>query len=154
MIKSHSARSYDLGADLPYVNYTGGSNSSNLMAKRPASNNNVGSVPTKRVRTASRQRIVSPFGCATAGSLPVTSKTDASSGDTGSFQDEQSSLHGGSAVPKGTEVDSSGNFEKQLPYDMAETSGKPKKKKKTHLVVCDISISLTCFLRKNSCHQC
>lgn len=142
-MKSHSARSYDLGDDLPYVNYTGGSNSSSLMAKRPASNINVGSVPTRRVRTASRQRIVSPFGCATAGNLPVPSKTDASSGDTSSFQDEQSSLHGGSAVQKGTEVESSGNFEKQLPYDMPETSGKPKKKKKTHLVVCNISISLT-----------
>jgi hypothetical protein len=41
-------------------------------------------------------------------------------------------LHGGSAVQKGTEVESSVNFEKLLPYDMAETSGKPKKKKKTH----------------------
>ncbi|KAL1190588.1 Chromatin modification-related protein EAF1 A [Cardamine amara subsp. amara] len=133
LMKSHSARSYDLGGDLPYVNYIGGSNSSNLMAKRPTSNTNVGSVPTRRVRTASRQRIVSPFGCATAGSVPVPLKTDASSGDTSSFQDEQSSLHGGSAVQKGTEVESSRNFEKQLPYDMAETSGKPKKKKKTHL---------------------
>ncbi|CAA7045810.1 unnamed protein product [Microthlaspi erraticum] len=133
LMKSHSARSYDIGADLPYVNYTGGSNSSNLMARRPANNMNAGSVPTRRVRTASRQRVVSPFGCATAGSLPGPSKTDASSGDTSSFQDEQSSLHGGSAVQKGTEVESRGNFEKQLPYDMAETSGKPKKKKKTHL---------------------
>ncbi|KAG2266155.1 hypothetical protein Bca52824_073234 [Brassica carinata] len=124
LMKSHSARSYDLGADLPYVNYTDGFNSSNLMAKRAANNINVGSVPTRRVRTASRPRIVS---------LPVLSKTDASSGDTSSFHDEQSSLHGGSAVQKGTEVESSGNFEKQLSYDMAETSGKPKKKKKTHL---------------------
>ncbi|XP_018491661.1 chromatin modification-related protein EAF1 B isoform X2 [Raphanus sativus] len=119
LMKSHSARSYDLGADLPYANYTDGFNSSNLMAKRA-----VGSVPTRRVRTASRPRIVS---------LPVPSKTDASSGDTSSFQDEQSSLHGGSAIQKGTEVESSGNFEKQFSYDMAETSGKPKKKKKTHL---------------------
>ncbi|CAN7012010.1 hypothetical protein IGI04_012289 [Brassica rapa subsp. trilocularis] len=130
LMKSHSARSYDLGAD--YVNYTGGSNSSNLMAKRPGSNINAGSVPT-RVRTASRPRIVGSFGYATAGSLPVPSKTDASSGDTSSFQDEQSSLPGGSAFQKGTEVESSGTFEKQLPYDMAETSGKPKKKKKIHL---------------------
>ncbi|XP_048607050.1 chromatin modification-related protein EAF1 A isoform X1 [Brassica napus] len=130
LMKSHSARSYDLGAD--YVNYTGGSNSSNLMARRPGSNINAGSVPT-RVRTASRPRIVGSFGYATAGSLPVPSKTDASSGDTGSFQDEQSSLPGGSAFQKGTEVESSGTFEKQLPYDMAETSGKPKKKKKIHL---------------------
>lgn len=132
LMKSHSARSYDLGDDLPYVNNTGGSNSSSLMAKRPDSNINAGSVPTRRVRTASRQRVVSPFGCATTGNLPVPSKTDASSGDTSSFQDEYSSLHGGSAVQKGTEVESSVNFEKLLPYDMAETSGRPKKKKKTH----------------------
>ncbi|CAH2052616.1 unnamed protein product [Thlaspi arvense] len=132
LMKSHSARSYDLGSDLPYANYTVGSNSSNLMAKRPASNITAGSVPTRRVRTASRQRIVSPFGGATSGGLPVPSKTDGSSGDTSSFQDEQSSLHGGNFVQKGTEVESSGNFEKQLPYDMAETSEKPKKKKKTH----------------------
>ncbi|KAJ0234637.1 Chromatin modification-related protein EAF1 B [Hirschfeldia incana] len=124
LMKSHSARSYDLGADSPYVNYRDGFNSSNLMAKRAANNINGGSVPTRRVRTASRPRIAS---------LPVPSKTDASSGDTSSFQDEQSSLLGGSAVQKGTEVESSGNFEKQFSYDIAETSGKPKKKKKTHL---------------------
>lgn len=126
-MKYHSARSYDLGADLSYGGYN------TLMGKRPASNINVGSVPMKRMRTASRQKIVSPFGCGTVGSLPVPSKTDASSGDTSSFQDDQSSLNGGSAVQKGTEVESSANFEKQLPYDMAETSGKPKKKK-VHLV--------------------
>uniref|UniRef100_A0A1J3IMR6 Myb-like domain-containing protein n=1 Tax=Noccaea caerulescens TaxID=107243 RepID=A0A1J3IMR6_NOCCA len=122
-MKYHSSQSYDL----PYGSYTGGSNP--LMGKRPASNLNVGSAPMKRMRTASRQRIVSPFGCDAVGNLPVPSKTDASSGDTSSFQDEQSSLNGGSAFQKGIEVDSSGNFEKQLPYDMAETSGKPKKKK-------------------------
>lgn len=126
-MKYHSARSYDVGADLPYGSYTGGSTA--LMGKRPASNLNVGSVPSKRMRTVSRQRGMSYFGCGTVGTLPVPSKTDASSGDTSSYQDEQSSLNGGSAVQKGTEVESSGNFEKQLPYDMAETSGKPKKKK-------------------------
>ncbi|CAN8268564.1 unnamed protein product [Cochlearia groenlandica] len=130
LMKSQSARSYDLGADLPYINYTGGSNSSNMMAKRP-SNINASSVPTKRVRTAPRQRM-SPFGCAT-GILPVPLKTEASSGDTSSFQDEQSSLNGGSAIQIGIEVESSRNFEKQIPYDMADTSGKPKKKKKRHL---------------------
>lgn len=149
-MKSHSARSYDLGDDLPYVNNTGGSNSSSLIVKRPDSNINAGSVPTRRVRTASRHRVVSPFGCATTGNLPVPSKTDASSGDTSSFQDEYSSLHGGSAVQKGTEVESSVNFEKLLPYDMAETSGRPKKKKKTHQVVRNISISLT--IAENSCY--
>ncbi|XP_010527243.1 PREDICTED: chromatin modification-related protein EAF1 B-like isoform X2 [Tarenaya hassleriana] len=127
-------KSYDIGADLPCGSYTGASNQPTLMGKRPASNINVGSVPTKRMRTASRQRIISPFGGATAGNLPVPSKTDASSGDTDSFQDEQSSLHGGSGVQKGTEVESTGNFERRLPYDLAETFGKSKKKKKAHLV--------------------
>ncbi|KAF8088527.1 hypothetical protein N665_0538s0025 [Sinapis alba] len=98
-MKYHSARSYDHG-------------SNQLMDKRPASNLNVGSVLMKRIRTASRHRIVSGD----------------TSGDTSSFQDEQSSLNGGSAVQKGTEVESRHNFEKQLPYDMAETSEKPKKK--------------------------
>lgn len=109
-MKYHSARSYDHGADLPHGSYTGRSNP--LMDKRPASNLNVGSVLMKRNRTASRHRIVSGD----------------TSGDTSSFQDEQSSLNGGSAVQKGTEVESSRNFEKQLPYDMAETSDKPKNK--------------------------
>lgn len=127
-MKYHSARSYDHGADLPYGSYTGGSN--HLMDKRPASNLNVGSVLMKRIRTASRHRIVSGD----------------TSGDTSSFQDEQSSLPGGSTFQKCTEVESSGTFEKQLPYDMAETSGKPKKKKKIHLVVCYMSIS--CFFAK------
>lgn len=113
-MKYHSGRSYDHGADLPHSSYTGGSNP--LMDKRPASNLNAGSVLMKRIRTASRHRIVSGD----------------TSGDTSSFQEEQSSLNGGSAVQKGTEVESSRNFEKQLPYDMAETSEKPKKK--VHLV--------------------
>ncbi|KAG2322896.1 hypothetical protein Bca52824_016109 [Brassica carinata] len=109
-MKYHSARSYDHGADLPHCGYTGGSNP--LMDKRPASNLNAVSVLMKRIRTASRHRIVSGD----------------TSGDTSSFQDEQSNLNGGSAVQKGIEVESSRNFEKQLPYDMAETSEKPKKK--------------------------
>ncbi|XP_019059011.1 PREDICTED: chromatin modification-related protein EAF1 B-like isoform X2 [Tarenaya hassleriana] len=131
LMKSHSARLYDIGADLPYGSYAGGSSQPTVMGKRPASNINVGSVPTKRMRTASRQRMISPFGSVTAGTLQVPLKTD--SGDTSSFQDEESSLHGGSMVQKGAEVESSGNFERQLAYDMAETSGKPKKKKKVHL---------------------
>ncbi|CAH8361056.1 unnamed protein product [Eruca vesicaria subsp. sativa] len=109
-MKYHSARSYDHGADLPHGSYTGVSNP--LMGNKLASNLNTGSVLMKRIRTASRHTTVSGD----------------TSGDTSSFQDEQSSLNGGSAVQKGTEVESSRNFEKQLPCDMAETSEKPKKK--------------------------
>ncbi|CAH8378414.1 unnamed protein product [Eruca vesicaria subsp. sativa] len=109
-MKYHSARSYDHGADLPHGSYTGGSNP--LMGNKLASNLNAGSVLMKRIRTASKHTTVSGD----------------TSANTGSFQDEQSSLNGGSAVQKGTEVESSRNFEKQLPCDMAETSEKPKKK--------------------------
>jgi hypothetical protein len=136
LTKSPSARSYDLGTDSPYGHCTTGPQQNVLMGKRPASNLNAGSIPTKRMRTASRQRFTSPFTAGTAGVLlqaPV--KTDASSGDTNSFQDDQSILHGGSQIQKSVEVQSAAHFERQLPYDYAETSTKPKKKKKAkHLV--------------------
>ncbi|XP_028806296.1 chromatin modification-related protein EAF1 B isoform X2 [Neltuma alba] len=129
MMKSYPPRSCEFGADLPYGNYTTGFQPSMLLGKRPASLN-VGPIPPKRVRTASRQRVVSPF---TAG-VPVTVqpqvKTDASSGDTNSFQDDQSTLHCGSQIQRNVEVESMGEFDRPLPYDCAETSVKTKKKKK------------------------
>ncbi|CAK7333927.1 unnamed protein product [Dovyalis caffra] len=129
--KSPSARSYDLGTDSPYGHCTTGPQQNVFMGKRPASNLNVGSIPTKRMRTASRQRFISPFTAGTTGVLlPAPVKTDASSGDTSSFQDDQSTLHGGSQIQKSMEVESAADFERQLPYDYAETSTKPKKKKK------------------------
>ncbi|XP_011024664.1 PREDICTED: uncharacterized protein LOC105125769 isoform X3 [Populus euphratica] len=131
LTRSPSARCYDLGTDSPYGHCTTGPQQNVLMGKRPASNLNAGSIPTKRMRTASRQRFISPFTTGTAGVLlqaPV--KTDASSGDTNSFQDDQSILHGGSQIQKSVEVESAAHFERQLPYDYAETSTKPKKKKK------------------------
>lgn len=104
-----------------------------LLAKRPGGSLNV-SIPTKRVRTASR-RVISPFSAGASGFIQVPNKTDASSGDTNSFQDDQSTLHGGSLVPNSLEVDSLGDFEKQLPFDPVEVSIKHKKKKKAkHLV--------------------
>ncbi|KAL5794794.1 hypothetical protein ACOSP7_003388 [Xanthoceras sorbifolium] len=129
-MKSYTAKSYELGADIPYGHGTMGSQQSTLMVKRPANNLNVGSIPTKRMRTASRQRVISPFNAAAAGSLHAPAKTDASSGDTSSFQDDQSTLHGGSQIQKSVEVESVGDFEKQLTYDCAETSTKSKKTKK------------------------
>ncbi|KAI5566030.1 hypothetical protein BDE02_14G159800 [Populus trichocarpa] len=129
--KSPSARSYDLATDSPYGHCTTGPQQNVLKGKRPANNLNTGSIPTKRMRTASRQRFTSPFTAGTTGVLPqAPMKTDASSGDTNSFQDDQSTLHGGSQIQKSVEVESAADFERQLPYDYAETSAKLKKKKK------------------------
>ncbi|KAL0390252.1 UNVERIFIED_CONTAM: Chromatin modification-related protein EAF1 B [Sesamum calycinum] len=100
-----------------------------LLVKRPGGSLNV-SIPTKRVRTASR-RVISPFSAGASGCVQVPNKTDASSGDTNSFQDDQSTLHGGSHVPNSLEVESVGDFEKQLPFDAGEVSIKHKKKKKS-----------------------
>ncbi|TYG45250.1 hypothetical protein ES288_D11G159100v1 [Gossypium darwinii] len=127
-MKSYPARPYEMDADLPYGSCA---QQSVLIGKRPGSSLNVGPIPTKRVRTGSRQRVISPFGsAAAAGGLQAPMKTDASSGDTNSFQDDQSTLHGGFPMQKSNEVESIGDFERQLPYDCAETPTKPKKKKK------------------------
>ncbi|KAL2488179.1 Chromatin modification-related protein EAF1 B [Forsythia ovata] len=99
-----------------------------LLAKRPGSTLNV-SIPTKRVRTASR-RVISPFSAGTSGGVQISNKTDASSGDTDSFQDDLSTLRGGSLVPNSLEVESVGEFEKQLPFESVKILTKPKKKKK------------------------
>ncbi|XP_015892402.3 chromatin modification-related protein EAF1 B isoform X2 [Ziziphus jujuba] len=128
-IKSYTVRSYETGIDFPYGNCTAATQQSMLPGKRPGSLN-VGPALPKRMRTASRPRILSPFSGAATGSAQVQMKTDASSGDTNSFQDDQSTLHGGSQFQKSVEVESVGDFDKQLPYDCAETSVKPKKKKK------------------------
>ncbi|KAL5562108.1 hypothetical protein UlMin_031855 [Ulmus minor] len=121
-------RPFDGGLDVPYGHCITVPQQSMLMGKRPASLN-VGSIPTKRVRTANRQRILSPFGGPANASLQVQMKADASSGDTNSFQDDQSTLQVGSQFQKSVEVESVADFDKQLPYDSAETSMKPKKKK-------------------------
>ncbi|WCJ38058.1 Helicase/SANT-associated DNA binding protein [Euphorbia peplus] len=127
LMKTNSLRSYELG-ELTYGHYAAASQQNSLLGKRPASNLHVGSIPTKRIRSAaSRQRFMSPSN---AGAALTPAKADASSGDTNSFQDDQSTLHGGSQIQKSIEVESIGDFEKQLPYDSAETTTKPKKKKK------------------------
>nr|XP_043619256.1 chromatin modification-related protein EAF1 B-like isoform X2 [Erigeron canadensis] len=128
----YGPRSYEMGGDLPYmppVERTVGIQPSVLSGKRYGSNLNVG-IPTKRVRTASRQRIISPFNVGTSGHIQVPNRTDASSGDNNSFQDEQSILHGGSQMPNNMEVESVGDYEKQLHFDSMEVSNRPKKKKK------------------------
>ncbi|KAK8611734.1 hypothetical protein V6N13_131777 [Hibiscus sabdariffa] len=125
--KSCPARHYKMAADLPYGNCA---QSSMVMGKRPANNLNGGSFPMKRVHTVSRQRVLSPFSSAAAGGLQALAQTDASSGDTNSFQDDQSTLHGGLRTQNSLEVESIRDFERQLPYDCAGTPTKPKKKKK------------------------
>ncbi|CAI0426598.1 unnamed protein product [Linum tenue] len=124
-LKSFPSRSYEVGTDVPYG--TVGSQNT-LMGKRPASN--LGPIPPKRMRTASRQRVISPFSTGVPAGPSAPAKTDASSGDTSSFQDDQSTLHGGSQIQKGMEVDSVGEFEKHLSYDCSDITTKPKKKKK------------------------
>ncbi|GAU18248.1 hypothetical protein TSUD_175900 [Trifolium subterraneum] len=131
-MNSYTHRSNEIGTDMPYAHYSTGAHPSTLFGNRPA-NLNVGTI-TKRTRTASRQRVVSPFSVV-AGTAQVLAKMDAaSSGDTNSFQDDQSTLHGGSQLQKSMEVESVGDFEKQLPYDCGETSVKPKKKKPKNMV--------------------
>ncbi|XP_038877294.1 chromatin modification-related protein EAF1 B-like [Benincasa hispida] len=124
-IKSYTGRQYEMGTDLPYGRGANGTQQSMLIGKRPASLN-VGPIPTKKMRTASRQRVVSPFSGGAALVLHGQAKTDASSGDTNSFQDDQSTLRGGSQLQKSMEVESVGDVQ----YDSAETSVKYKKKKK------------------------
>ena len=132
-LKSYTSRPSDPGTDLPYVHYSTGTQSSMIFGKRPASLN-VGSIPTKRMRTASRHRVVSPFTVST-GTLQTQAKTDASSGDTNSCPDDHSNLHVGALIQKSMEVESVRDFEKQLSYDCAETSIKTKKRKKSKNLV-------------------
>ncbi|QCE11560.1 E1A-binding protein [Vigna unguiculata] len=130
-MKSYTPKPSEIGTDLPYGHYSTGAQPSILLGKRPSSLN-VGTIPTKRMRTASRQRVVSPFAVV-SGTLQAQAKTDASSGDTNSFPDDQSTLHVGPQIQKSVEVESVGEFEKQLPYDCGETSVKTKKKKPKNL---------------------
>lgn len=141
-MKLYAGRPYEVGVEVPYGHGIMGSQQSSLIAKRPTSNLNVGSIPTKRIRTASRQRVISPFNATPTGSLQAPTKTDASSGDTNSFQDELSTLHGGLQIQKSVEVESVADFERQLTYDSAETSAKHRKKKKAKHMVHDFYIKI------------
>ncbi|KZV17693.1 hypothetical protein F511_20642, partial [Dorcoceras hygrometricum] len=134
LARAYGARSFDVDSALLAVQYTDSNvlrQPSALMLKRPCSSLNV-SIPTKRVRTASR-RVMSPFSAGTSGCILGPNKTDASSGDTSSFQDDQSTLHGGSLVPNSLESELGGEFGKQLPFDSTEVSTKSKKRSK-HLL--------------------
>ncbi|EEC79795.1 hypothetical protein OsI_21223 [Oryza sativa Indica Group] len=120
----NGARSYGISTHVPFEPYLESKLSN---GKRPSS---FLAVPTKRIRTAARQRIVSPYPAGIGGTTQVTSKTDVSSGDTSSYQDDQSSLHGGSLPWKNTDFESTVDFDRQLPYDGREVVTKANKKKK------------------------
>ncbi|XP_074268479.1 chromatin modification-related protein EAF1 A-like [Silene latifolia] len=133
IIKSYAARSYKFGDDFSYghcAETRNGPTQLTVMGKRPVNNLHVDPIPIKRMRTASRQRVVGPFGTGSVGVAPVLSRADASSEDTNSFQDDQNTPHGGSVGLRGLEVDSTMNYENQSMFDSAEKSAKPKKKKK------------------------
>ncbi|XP_071726711.1 chromatin modification-related protein EAF1 B-like isoform X2 [Rutidosis leptorrhynchoides] len=130
--KIYGPRSYEMGGDASYmqsVERATGTQPSLLNGKRSGSSINV-SIPTKRVRTAPRQRIISPFNAGSSGQIQAPNRTDASSGDNISYQDEQSSLHGVSQIQNHMEAESMGDYEKQLQFDSMEVSNRPKKKKK------------------------
>ncbi|KAK7389407.1 hypothetical protein VNO78_24425 [Psophocarpus tetragonolobus] len=127
-LKSYTPRCGDAGTEMPYVQYATGTQPSMVFGKRPASLN-VGSIPTKRMRTATRHRVVSPF-TVNIGTVQAQAKADASSGDTNSYHDDQSTLHVGTLVQKSNEVESVADYERQLTYDCAEPFVKTKKKKK------------------------
>ncbi|KAK9075980.1 hypothetical protein SSX86_004310 [Deinandra increscens subsp. villosa] len=124
----YGPRSYERGDDVPFmqsVERTVGKQPSVLSGKRSGSSLNV-RIPTKRVRTASRQRIISPYNAGTSGHIIEPNRTDASSADTNSYQDEHSILHGGAQIPNNMEAESAGDYQ----FDSMEVSNRPKKKKK------------------------
>ncbi|XP_051224686.1 chromatin modification-related protein EAF1 B isoform X3 [Lolium perenne] len=128
--RMNGTRLYDNGIDPsydPYLENKTGNQPFLSNGKRPP---DFLSIPIKRIRTAARQRVASPFSAGVAGTPQFTSKTDASSGDTNSCQDDQSSLHGGFFPRKNADIESTVDFDKQLMYDGSEVSAKSKKKKK------------------------
>lgn len=147
LTKSCAGRSYDLGTDPPFTQCmeTKVGSQHLLMGKRPASGLTVGSIPTKRMRTPSRLRVLCPFSTGTSGGVQGPNKTDASSGDTNFFQDDQEILHGWSQNQNDLEVESGGDFKTELPFHSTEVS-KPKKKKAKHLVLAFISNYCSDFL--------
>ena len=124
------ARPYEIGTNVPYEPCLESKSANQPLlsnGKRPTS---FLTIPPKRIRTAARQRVVSSFHAGASGPPQVTSKTDASSGDTNSCQDDQSSLHGGSFPWRNTDFESTVESNRQLPYDASEVCTKANKKKK------------------------
>ncbi|KAL6497886.1 hypothetical protein OROHE_026913 [Orobanche hederae] len=123
---AYGPRTYELGSDLSPIQCAEHkvlTQQSALLAKRPGSTLNV-SVPPKRMRAATR-RVVIPFTAGASGCIQLPNKTDASSCDADSFQDDP-----GLFFQNSLEVESAGEFENQLPFASVEVSTRPKKKKK------------------------
>ncbi|KAL9683941.1 hypothetical protein QQ045_021370 [Rhodiola kirilowii] len=129
--RTYSSASYELGADFANGSHMPGTQKSVLMVKQPSSQNH-GSIPTKRMRTASRQRMLGSHSGASTVKMLAMNMTGASSEDTNSYQDDQSSLHFGSQLQRSLEVESPVDYEKYLPTDSGEISTKHKKKKVDH----------------------
>lgn len=131
--KSYGTKLYETGANLsgePCLDSRIGNQPLTLIGKGPSGALNVGSIPTKRMRTAARQRFVSPFSTTPTGGMQLEVKQMFQVGITSSYQDEQSSMHAGSQCRKNLEVESTMDYDRQLPYDNSEISTKIKKKKK------------------------
>ncbi|KAG0495845.1 hypothetical protein HPP92_000536, partial [Vanilla planifolia] len=143
--KACTQRLYGAGPNLydPYPDGKSADHSAPIVGKRPSSTLNVGTAPTKRTRTAARQRTVNCFGTGVTGSLQRTSRTDVSSGDTSSFQDDQCSLHGGSQPWNHLEVESTADFERRLPFDGIQMPRKSKKRRKSKHLWCKSSLNLS-----------
>ncbi|GJN22105.1 hypothetical protein PR202_gb09641 [Eleusine coracana subsp. coracana] len=122
-------RQYEIGLDVPYEPCFESKSANRPMLPNGKRSSSFLAVPAKRNRTAARQRVVSPFHGATGASHAIC-KTDASSGDTNSLQDDERSLHGGSLQWRNLDYESTVDFDGQLPYDAAEVSTKANKKKK------------------------
>ncbi|KAL6881979.1 hypothetical protein ACP4OV_011451 [Aristida adscensionis] len=129
-LRMNGAHPYETGADMPYEPFPESKSRNQQVLSNGKRIKGFLSVPIKRIRTAARQRVVSPFPAGVAGNPQFISKMDASSGDTNSCQDDQSSLHGGSFTRKNADIESTVDFDGQLFYDCSEVSTKSKKKKK------------------------
>eukprot|EP01018_Ginkgo_biloba_P025815 Gb_03424 [translate_table: standard] len=100
----------------------------------PSGNSNVGVIPTKRIRSstvAARQRAAGSLSAGTTSALALATKTDASSGDTSSLQEEFNTFVGGSQPRKNIDIDPSRAYGKHFHFDGADVSVKYKKKKKS-----------------------
>ncbi|CAL4985768.1 unnamed protein product [Urochloa decumbens] len=128
--RMNGTRPYEIGSDMPYEPFLESKPGNQQFVSNGKRTTDFLSIPIKRIRTAARQRVASPFPAGVSGTPQFTSKTDASSGDTNSCQDDQSSLHGGSFSRKNADIESTVDFDRQLLYDGSEVSMKSKKKKK------------------------
>ncbi|XP_078445193.1 chromatin modification-related protein EAF1 A-like isoform X2 [Wolffia australiana] len=130
--KNHNARSFGGRSDLfsgSHIENKSSAQPSLLLGKRVSGAFSGSSIPTKRIRTASRQRVISPFGSGNS-SLPVNCKNEVSSGDTSSFQDDQASLHDESTTRRNADFESTADFERRLVFNGSEMPIRSKKKKK------------------------